>query len=201
MNGSMFLPAVAEPLSTPLKKRRVLLVDTSTAKRDLRAETMRRLGIEVDCAANIDEAREWWRADLYKLVLIDMSNGLGNPDQFCEDMRRASPPQQLAFLVGKPDYLADSPGVDEQPLVQSSNGDGLVADLSAAISAKVGHLPQRWGIQEACQRIAATRSMLNARSQAAREKPAPPRDPETRYSKPTAAWSRILPELKKEEMQ
>src|SRR5438105_8408694 len=142
MNGSMFLPAVAEPLSTPLKKRRVLLVDTSTAKRDLRAETMRRLGIEVDCAANIDEAREWWRADLYKLVLIDMSNGLGNPDQFCEDMRRASPPQQLAFLVGKPKYLADSPGLDEQSPVQHSYDQAMAANLSAAISAEVRDLPQ-----------------------------------------------------------
>ena len=34
------------------------------AKRELRAEAMRRLGMDVDCACDISEARSWWRADL-----------------------------------------------------------------------------------------------------------------------------------------
>ena len=38
---------------------------------------MRKLGIEVDCAADIAEARSWWRADLYNLVLINMENEIG----------------------------------------------------------------------------------------------------------------------------
>ena len=53
----------ALPLSAPIpsgdKKRRVLLVDTSQAKRELRAEVMRRLDMDVDCAADIAEARSW----------------------------------------------------------------------------------------------------------------------------------------------
>ena len=44
-----------------LKKKRVSLVDTSRAKRDVRSETMRKLGVEVDCAADISDARCWWR--------------------------------------------------------------------------------------------------------------------------------------------
>ena len=58
------------------KKKRVLLVDTSQAKRELRAEVMRKLGMDVDCAADITEARIWWRAGLYDLVLINVDKGL-----------------------------------------------------------------------------------------------------------------------------
>ncbi len=51
----------ALPLSAPIpardKKKRVLLVDTSQATRELRAEVMRKLGMDVDCAADIAEAR------------------------------------------------------------------------------------------------------------------------------------------------
>jgi CheY-like chemotaxis protein len=53
--------SVLNPTGVPQKKKRVLLVDTSRTKRDLRSETMRKLGVEVDCAADITEARCWWR--------------------------------------------------------------------------------------------------------------------------------------------
>jgi hypothetical protein len=36
----------SEPLRSLLKKKRVLLVDTSSTKRELRAEVMRRFGVE-----------------------------------------------------------------------------------------------------------------------------------------------------------
>src|SRR6476661_10962423 len=109
------LPGLPISLSVPgpFKKKRVLLVDESAKKRDLRAEVMRKLGIDVDCAADILEARSWWRADLYDLVLLNMENGNGNRDKFCEDIRGATPPQRLAFLVGGPAYLADSPNHQE----------------------------------------------------------------------------------------
>ena len=55
----MSTPLIGLPLSaavpSKLKNKRVLLVDTSTSKRDLRAESMRKLGMEVDCAADIRE--------------------------------------------------------------------------------------------------------------------------------------------------
>jgi CheY-like chemotaxis protein len=105
----------------PVKKKRVLLVDTSQAKRELRAEVMRKLGMDVDCAADIAEARSWWRAAFYDLVLINMEKGRGHRDRFCEEIRNATPPQRLAFLVGQPEYLADSPNEDEESPGQ--NGD------------------------------------------------------------------------------
>ena len=59
----MNTPLSALPLSAPVpdatKKKRVLLIDISHAKRDLRVEVLRKLGMDVDCAADIAEARVW----------------------------------------------------------------------------------------------------------------------------------------------
>jgi len=199
----MTTPLVALPLSAPLpaKIKRVLLVDSSATKRDLRAGTMRKLGMEVDCAADISEARSWWRADLYNLVLVDMESELGYRDKFCEDVRAATPPQQLAFLVGKPCYLADVPNADKKSLVQKRDDQSLIGIVKAALSAEVGDLPQRWGILEASRRISAVRSASNARSSARRDVPSPPRDLEMREFKRVAAAPRTLDDLLREELQ
>ena len=188
----------ALPLSAAIpsgdKKKRVLLVDTSQAKRELRAEVMRKLGMDVDCAADIAEARSWWRAALYDLVLINMEKGLGHRDRFCEEIRNATPPQRLAFLVGQPEYLADSPNEDEESPVQ--NGDEqIVGNLKVAFAADRRDLTRRWGILEASRRISAVRSASFARAQAMRALPAPPRDSEGGPSKPTC-----LDDLLKEEL-
>jgi CheY-like chemotaxis protein len=195
----MSTPFLRLPISVPPpgkpKNKRVLLLDTSATMRDRRAESMRKLGMEVDCAADISEARSWWRADLYSLVLIDMESGLGHRDKFCDDMRRATPPQQISFLVGKPGYLADAPKTDGVPLAQKqSSGDQSVrGDIRAALAADLpGGVSQRWGILEASRRISAVRTLSHARSKASQEKPAPPREFETRELKRMAAESKTL---------
>ncbi len=197
--------SVALPLSDPipgkLKNRRVLLVDTSSTKRDLRADSMRKLGMEVDCAADIAEARSWWRADLYSLVLIDMESGPGHRDKFCEDIRGATPPQQLAFLVGKPGYLANAPNADKESSPDSYDDLTSKGDVRAALSADLGDMPQRWGIMEASRRISAVRSACSARTTAMRDRPLPPRDLETRESRRAAVESRTLDDLLREELQ
>jgi CheY-like chemotaxis protein len=175
---------LSAPIPDAVKKKRVLLVDTSQAKRELRAEVMRKLGMDVDCAADIAEARSWWRAALYDLVLINMEKGRGQRDKFCDDVRSATPPQRLAFLVGQPEYLADAPNADGETPVNNAD-DPVVGDLKVASSAR-GDLTQRWGILEASRRISAVRSAFLARTQAMRPLPAPPRDSEGRPSKPTA---------------
>src|SRR5581483_1095602 len=113
----MNTPMTALPVSMEIpaidKKKRVLLVDASSKKRDVRADALRKRGMDVDCAADITEARCWWRPRLYDLVLINQEKGRGHRDKFCEDLRGATPPQRLAFLVGEPAYLSDSPNEDE----------------------------------------------------------------------------------------
>ena len=180
---------VSLPLPGADKKKRVLLVDTSSHKRELRAEVMRKLGIEVDSAADFGEARCWWKNDLCDLVLINSDNLRDSRDKFCDDIRAAAPRQRFAFLVGKPKYLSVSPNPD--PPIQHDNEDLPVADAQAAPSADLAS-SQRWGILEASRRISAVRSASNARTQAMRDRPAPARDLETRYAEYAAAESRAL---------
>src|SRR5215467_1415902 len=189
------LPSAA-PIPGAVKKKRVLLVDTSQAKREMRAEVMRKLGMDVDCAADIAEARLWWRAALYDLVLINMQKGHGYRDKFCDDIRSATPPQRLAFLVGKPEYLADSPNADNEIPVENADDD-VGGDLKVASAADPGDVTQRWGILEASRQISAVRSASIARTQAMRALPAPPRDSEGRPSKRTATPTSLNELLKR----
>jgi CheY-like chemotaxis protein len=196
------LPALPASLQVPdsCKKKRVLLVDTSTHNRDLRAETMRKLEIDVDCAADIGEARCWWRADLYDLVLIDMEKGVGHRDRFCQDVRGATPPQRLAFLVGEPEYLADLPREDQPPPVQNGDDQFSVRYLNAARYTDLKDPTQRWGIMEASRRISAVRSACSVRTMAMRDRPAPPRDSDARAAKRNLA-PLTLDDLLREERQ
>jgi CheY-like chemotaxis protein len=192
-------PLRSAPIPGGVKKKRVLLVDTCQAKRELRAEVMRKFGIDVDCAANADEARSWWKADFYDLVLINMEQSREYRDKFCDDVRSATPPQRLAFLVGQPEYLADSPnGHEESP--QQNADDLIVGDMRLALAADRGDPVQRWGILEASRRISAVRSKSLARTRAMRALPDLPRDSEGRASKRTPTAT-SLDDLLREELQ
>jgi hypothetical protein len=201
MTTTMVAASLLEPIPNALKKKRVLLVDASATKREMRAESMRKLGIDVDCAADISEARSWWRAALYNLVLMNVENDMGHRDKFCDDVRGATPPQQLAFLVGGPDFLANLPMADEDPSARKNGDYSNTGDVKAAMTADItGDFGQRWGILEASRRISAVRSLSHARTKALRDRPAPPRDSEIRLSK-RAGESRSLDDLLREEMQ
>jgi len=201
MTTTLFAPPLSEPLPSPPKKKRVLLVDTSPSKCDLRADAMRKCGMDVDCAADIVEAHSWWRAGLYDLVLINMEEGPGHRDKFCNVIRNATPPQRVAFLVGKPEYLADSPNAEDgSSVAQQSDGLASLEDGRIAFAATIGDLPQNWGILEASRRINAVRSAASARTRAMRDRPLPPRDSELRPSKRTTI-SPTLDDLLRKEMQ
>lgn len=199
MNTPLLALPVSAPIPDAVKKRRVLLIDASHAKRDLRAEVLRKLGIEVDSAADIVEARIWWKPALYDLVLINMEKGRGQRDKFCDDVRSATPPQRLAFLVGRPEYLADLPSANQELVAE--NGDDQAAIGAKCIApADPGGATQRWGILEASRRISAVRSASIARTQAMRALPPPLRDSEGRPEK-SAATRTSLDDLLKEELR
>jgi CheY-like chemotaxis protein len=186
----MTTPVVALPVSMvdgiPAKKKRVLLLDTSQTKRDLRADVMRKLGIEVDCAADVLEARCWWRADLYNLVLINVAGETDSRDKFCTDLRSATPPQRIAFFVGGPAYLASAPHSDET--ASEPDAGALQKEMVAALLAQnsASSSLQRWGILQACQKISSVRAVSEARTRAIRETPRPSRWTEAieQYSAP-----------------
>lgn len=200
----MNTPLLALPLSAPIpdvvKKRRVLLIDTSHAKRDVRVEVLRKLGMDVDSAGDIAEARSWWRPALYDLVLINMEKGSGQRDKFCDDLRSATPPQRLAFLVGQPEYLAALPSADQESATENGDEQAALDGAKGAFPADPGDTTQRWGILQASQRISAVRSAAIARTKAMRTLPPPPRDMEGRPTKSTVIPS-SLDDLLKEELR
>jgi hypothetical protein len=178
-------PALALLACIPgeVKKRRILLVDTSRAKCDLRADVFRKFGIDVDTAVDLAEARSWWRPALYDLVLVNMEKGRGERDKFCDDLRGATPQQRLAFFVGQPEYLAELPGNDQGLVMQSGSEHRPKADLNSIVPAGSKGKELRWGIFEASRRISEVRSASVARTQAIRALPPPPRDSEARPAK------------------
>ena len=195
MTATPVTPPLSASASVLPKKKRVLLLDTSQTKRDLRADVMRKLGIEVDCAADVLEARCWWRADLYNLVLINATGEAESRDKFCTDIRGANPAQRIAFFVGGPEYLATAPHSDAA--ASETDADALHKEMVAALLAQGSeNISQRWGILEACKRISSVRSVSEARSRAIRETPRPSRwaeaierhsEPEEIHSQPTFA--------------
>jgi CheY-like chemotaxis protein len=144
MNTSRLALLASAPIPNPLKRKRVLLIDTSHAKRDLRAEVLRKLGIDVDSAPDIAEARAWWRPALYDLVLINMEEGRGQRDKFCDDLRSATPPQRLAFLVGQPKYLSDLPNTEQELAMQSRGEQKPINNAKPIVPADPGATTQRW---------------------------------------------------------
>jgi hypothetical protein len=144
----------------PACRKRILLIVTDDVRRDLRARIMRKMGVDVECAADISEARSLWRADSYNLVLLDVVRDTHNVEEFCADVKAAKPPQAVAFLVGKPGYIAASPGCEALPAPGDGYGHGAWGEVVASLFASACQgLAQRWGFQEAAWRIAAARSM------------------------------------------
>lgn len=158
-----------QPLVSGAKKR-ILLVATDDVRRDLRARVMRKMGVDVDCAADISEARSLWRADSYNLVLLDVVQDARNVEGFCCDVKTAKPPQRVAFLVGKPEYLAASPNGEAVPGPGERSGPAAWGEVVASLfTSACENLPRRWGFQEAAWRMAAARSMKDP----SRDRPRP----------------------------
>ena len=201
MSTSLLTLPLSSPVSGPIRRKRVLLVDASPAKRELRAEAMRKLGMDVDCACDVSEARSWWRADLYNLVLINLENDLGHRDKFCEDIRAAKPPQHTAYFVGKPEYLAESPSLPDASSPQEDSDIELGDETKTSQASDTAGGPVLpWGIMEASRRISAVRSVSAARSTAMRNRPTPPRDLEVKASRRAELMSQLASELQKEEL-
>jgi CheY-like chemotaxis protein len=149
-----------QTLTPAVTKKRILLVVSDDVRRDLRARVLRKMGTDVECAADISEARSLWRADSFNLVLLDVVCDGYDVEEFCAEIKAAKPPQAVAFLVGKPAYIAASPRDDDAVALSDSNGHTAWGDVVASLFASACEgLPRRWGFQEAAWRIAAARSM------------------------------------------
>ncbi len=90
-----------------LANKKVLLIDPNQPTRDVRAAIFRSHGVKAHTAEDLRTARLPWHPNLYDLIVLDMRKHLpGEAREFCELVRRASPEQRIAFLVGPPVYLS-----------------------------------------------------------------------------------------------
>jgi len=127
----MVSPAVTS--TTANRKKRLLLVDSTPSKRDLRARVLRQMGVEVDCAADISEARSLWQADSYNLVLLDVRREPENVEAFCSEIQDSKTPQRIAYLVGKPEYLGALPGIESELAEDVSRGKTIWSEVVASL--------------------------------------------------------------------
>jgi len=105
-----------------VKKRRVLLVDASQTEHELRADVMRKLGMDVDCAADTAEVRSWWRAALCDLALINAQRW-----RILETSRRISAVRSASLartqaMRAFPDPPRDSEGRPAKPTATQTSG-------------------------------------------------------------------------------
>src|SRR2546422_9023446 len=105
----MTSPSAAFSFPVKVEKKRILLVATYATKRDLRARVLRKLGVEVDCAADIGEARSLWRGDNHDLGVGGGRKEFGNVGGICLLVKRAQTPQRNALFVGKPRDIPQAP--------------------------------------------------------------------------------------------
>lgn len=156
-------PPTMSTTPNPSRKKRILLVDTNQPKQALRAKIMRKLGVDVDCASDTIAARTFWRPDSYNLVLMDLRDTPERAAEFCAEIKTESPGQMVAFYVGKPAYLASSPGpawVDPEEGNPFHNEEMVTMLLARAC----GPPRVRGGFLEAVWRISATRSLKDPRA-------------------------------------
>ena len=178
-------------LGPAASKKRILLVVSDDVRRDLRARVLRKLGADVECAADISEARSLWRADSYNLVLLDVVRDARTAEEFCAEVKAAKPPQAVAFFVGQPDYISASPRIHEVTAAADLNSHGAWGEVVASLFASACEgLSRRWGFQEAAWRIAAARSVKDpSRNQPRNYAKLPAR---TQAKPPVPSWAEAV---------
>ena len=142
---------------------KLLLLDSNTTTRDLRARVMRKLGLDVDSAADTIEALLLWRPDVYALVLVDLRSAPLLVQRFRNEIRSASPGQRVAYFVGKPLYLAGAPCDGEDAPVASDFGE-WGQRVRTLFEEACERLPRRGSLLEAAWRISARRSLNDPRA-------------------------------------
>lgn len=141
----------------PASPKRVLLVDADEASQERRATILRKCGVEVTCADDIEHARLLWQANSFHLVMIDTTNATDSAVAFQKSIKEESPKQLVKFFVGRPGLLSDSP-LRQSPL---ETGQKIAAMKRARASvAKASSEHSRGpGIMNAASEISTRRSL------------------------------------------
>lgn len=89
-------------------KKTVLLVDVNSRTRESRSKIMRTLGVTVHCAASAGVARVRLESGVYNLILVDLGADSEGAELLVREIKRKNPRQLVAFLVGRPLFVATS---------------------------------------------------------------------------------------------
>jgi CheY-like chemotaxis protein len=152
-------PVRAGTLSTI--KKHILLVVSHSPTNSLRANVLRKHGIDVVCAHHMGDARLLWHPGSYDLVLFDVHCDNSAALELADEIKAECPGQRIAFLVGRPEYLAASPrenggndraGQDAPPKRHEETLRQLMATACEA-------LPRRGGFLEATWRMSLARAV------------------------------------------
>ncbi len=137
-------------------KKCVLLMDTNSERRALRKKIMASHGVEMIAASDFEEAALVWHRDRYDMVLIDIRRDYQGALSFRDEIKKDSPDQIVAFLVGRPDFVALQPSPGSY--VPGEHEMEWGASLRNALKGGCELLPQRNGFVEASFRITATKT-------------------------------------------
>lgn len=144
-------------------RRAVLLIDAQTAKRLLRTTILTRLGMQVSCAGR-EEGLRLSQRNLYNLVLVGLQHDPAAALGLGAQIRAGRPEQRVAYLVGRPAFLADAPDfAGELAGSPPVPGDESYEQLLARACRPAR---QRTGILEAAWQIASLRALKDPRQSA-----------------------------------
>ena len=146
-------------------KRCALLMDSNPERRALRKKIMALHGVEMIGAADLDEAASIWHRDRYDMVLIDIRKNYSGALALRDEIKKDSPGQVVAFLVGKPDYVSLDPAPGSY--VAEHHGAEWGEAMRKAMKQGCESLPQRNGFVEAGFRIASAKRRNGLQVQAA----------------------------------
>jgi len=145
---------------TSARKTSILLMDTNSERRALRKKIMALRGVEVIGAGDLTEASSIWHRDRYDMVLLDIRLDHRGCMAFRDEIKKESPKQVVAFLVGKPNFV----DIDPEPnsYVGEEYGEPWGDSLRKAVRESCDLLPQRYSFVEASWRIAAGKKINGA---------------------------------------
>ena len=144
-------------------KKCVLLMDTNPERRALRKKIMALHGVEMIGASDLEEAALVWHRDRYDMVLIDIRRDHHGALALRDEIKKDSPDQIVAFLVGRPNFVALQPPPGSY--VPEEHGMEWGESLRNAVRESCESLPQRNGFVEASWRIAATKARSGPQDQ------------------------------------
>jgi CheY-like chemotaxis protein len=141
----------------PGSKLSILLMDANSERRALRKKIMALHGVEIIGASDLTEASSIWHRDRYDMVLMDIRRDHRGCLAWRDEIKKDDPHQVVAFLVGKPDFIALDPS--QTSYEAEEYGTQWGDSLRKAVRESCDLLPQRNSFVEAGWRIAAARKM------------------------------------------